>query len=293
LRAVVDIGSHSVLLLAAEGSTQAPLTLAEEYRITALGADMGRTGSISRSAAIRTRFAIEACLERCRALGIHRLLAVGTSALREANNREEVLSILSGPDKLSIRVLSEQEEAELTRRGALSGLDVGTDAMVCDLGGRSTEVSAPGFLRSFALGCQRATEAYLHGDPPGEDELARLHQAIDAWLQGLPAPKGELVCSGGTATTLANIDLALPHFRPDRVHGHRLGCRRLAELAQELATMPEAQRRRLPGMEPDRAGVLPAGAIMLESLCRWHPAGCVVVSARGLCWGVWLTREMW
>ncbi len=292
-RAVIDIGSHSVLLLAAGGPKELPEVLLHQYRITALGAGMDMDRRIQTDAAQRTRKTIEEYLSQCQTLGIGDVRLDGTCALREAGNRNETLEILSGSKKDTIQVLSEAQEAALTRAGALSGLKTsGPDdrAVVADLGGRSTEVTWAGFSRSTSLGCQRATDSYLTSDPPQDQEIARLDEHLSTELAGLPAPPGggRLICSGGTATTLASMDLALFAYRAEAIHGHVLGCQRLDQQARQLMSLPLSERRTLTGLDPDRAPVIPAGAMILHRLCAWHGSGEVLISARGLTWGVWM-----
>jgi exopolyphosphatase/guanosine-5'-triphosphate,3'-diphosphate pyrophosphatase len=296
-RAVIDIGSHSVLLLAASGGPDDPEVLIQDHRITALGAGLDESGRIETQAAVRTRDVLEDFLERIRALGVRDITLVGTSALREARNRNEALNILSGSKDLRVLVLSEAQEARLTRAGALSGLDLdspGDQALVADLGGRSTELTWPGFSRSVGLGCQRASDSVLTGDPPLPEQIDRLRRITAERLAELPAPPGAsaLICSGGTSTSLASVDLALVEYRAESVHGHVLSSQRLKELSGRLVSQPLADRRKIPGLEPDRAGVLPAGALILDELCDWHGGGQVVVSARGLTWGTWLHWDL-
>lgn len=289
IRAVIDIGSHSVLLLVAQGTPERPRVLLEEYQISALGSGLGQTGRIAPEAAARTRRVIDRYLERCRGLQAAEILLVGTSALREAGNRERVLNELSRSTGLQIRVLGREEEAGLTRRGALLGLAAADDALVIDLGGRSTEITGPGIQASLPVGCQRGAEDFLASDPPAEAQIERLRGRVQSRL---PAPPraGPLVFSGGTATTLACMDLGLPAYRGDRVHGHCMSRTRLEEIIRRLAAVRLSERKTLPGIEPGRAGVLPAGSIILDELCRWCRRDSFLISARGLTWGVWLAH---
>jgi len=285
VRAAIDIGSHSVLLLVAEDEHQR--VLREEYRITALGSGLGQTGTITSEAVARTRRVIESYLATCQELGAGQVTLVGTSALREAHNQKEVVAQLSVSP---IRVLSQQEEAELTRRGALWGLEAGDDALVCDLGGRSTEITWPGGKQSLPAGCQRGHEDHLASDPPAEEEISRLRARVRKLLPP-PPPAGTLVVSGGTATALASMDLDLDQYDSQVVHGRKITRTRLAELTRRLVAVPLDERKNLRGVEPGRAEVLPAGALILDELCGWCRRDELLVSARGLTWGVWLSRS--
>lgn len=282
VRAVIDIGSHSVLLLVAEGGQ--PTVLKEQYSITALGSGLGQGGKITRQAAARTRRVIDSYLAACRKLGAAQVSLVGTAALREAQNQEEIVAQLS---ESPIWILSQQEEAELTRRGALSGLDA-RDALVCDLGGRSTEISWPGGGQSLPVGCQRGSEDHLASDPPAEEEISRLRARVQKLLPP-PPPSGTLVASGGTATALASMDLGLDRYDSRAVHGREITKARLLELTRRLVSVTLETRKGLSGIEPGRAEVLPAGAVILAELLGWCRRDRFLVSARGLTWGVWLS----
>lgn len=284
-RAVIDIGSHSVLLLVAEG--EHPGILAEEYRITALGSGLGQTGKITPQAAARTRQVIDSYLATCRELGADQVILVGTAALREAKNQKETVAELSTSP---IRVLSPDEEAALTRRGALSGLEEADDALVCDLGGRSTEIGWPGGTESLPIGCQRGYEDLLASDPPADEEISRLRANVQEQLPAAP-PADTLVVSGGTATTLAAMDLGLSGYDSAAVHGRRITRARLLELIRSLVAVPLDERKSFPGIEPGRAEVLPAGAVIIDELLSWCRQDEFLVSARGLTWGVWLSES--
>jgi len=283
VRAVIDIGSHSVLLLVAEG--EQPAVLAEQYHITALGRGLGATGRIASDAAARTRRVIDSCLATCRRLGADQTVLVGTAALREAKNKKEIASKLS---ESPIRVLSPEEEAGLTRRGALFGLEAGDDAVVCDLGGRSTEISWPGGKQSLPVGCQRGREDHLASDPPADEEIARLRARVRKLLPP-PPPADTLVVSGGTATALAAMDLKLAEYQSAAVHGRKITRTVLSKLIDRLVTVGLDERKQLAGIESGRADVLPAGAVISDELCGWCRRDEFLVSARGLTWGVWLT----
>ena len=283
IRAVIDIGSHSVLLLVAED--RPPRVLAEQYNITALGSGLGQAGKITPEAAGRTRRVIDSYLAACLKLGAARVTLVGTAALREAPNQKEIVRQLSNSP---IQVLSQDEEAELTRQGALSGLDAG-DALVCDLGGRSTEITWPGGKESLPVGCQRGHEDLLASDPPVDAEISRLRAHVQGLLPAAP-PADALVVSGGTATTLAAMDLGLDEYQSELVHGRIITRSRLKEIIGRLIPVPLDERKSLLGIEPGRAEVLPAGAVILDELCGWCRRDDFLVSARGLTWGVWLAH---
>ncbi len=201
------------------------------------------------------------------------MVAVGTSALREAANAEALLAP-AGRLGIEFRVISGEEEAALTLLGVRAGLpDLPPHLLMLDIGGGSTEflLADGGRVRaavSTDLGSVRLTETCLALDPPTPEELGRLRAAVGARLQALrgelPAipPGGVLVGTAGTITTLAAIDLGLASYDPDRVNGYVLSVARSASLLEELAALPLARRRAVPGLEPARADIILAGAMV-------------------------------
>jgi exopolyphosphatase/guanosine-5'-triphosphate,3'-diphosphate pyrophosphatase len=200
----------------------------------------------------------------------------GTSALREAKNGDAFLARAHRETGLAVRVISGEEEARLTLLGARAALRIARGRLLLmDIGGGSTEfvlADGPAILGtvSTGLGVVKLTETHLRSDPPLPDELeavrrvvavrmARLH---DQELPDATMPEGSFVGTAGTVTSLAAIDLALDPYDSMRVTGHRLSRGRVAALYRELAGRTLAERRTVPGLEPARADVIVAGALV-------------------------------
>jgi exopolyphosphatase/guanosine-5'-triphosphate,3'-diphosphate pyrophosphatase len=279
--AVIDLGTNTVRLLVGESDGVGgyrPLYAAQA--ITRLGQGMLADGQLQpepvrRTLAVLAQYRQEA--ERLRACSV---AVVGTSAVRRARNREAFLARALRETGLAIRVISGEEEARLTLLGVRDAIRLGGRPFVMmDIGGGSTEfVLACGQATlasvSTGLGSVVLTEAYLHSDPPSPQQLATVRAAALTELSrqrtgSLSAidPLREpdppcLVGTAGTVTTLAAIDLALESYDPNRVNGHRLPRQRLAALGEMLAALPLARRRLIRGLEPERADVIVAGAVV-------------------------------
>jgi exopolyphosphatase/guanosine-5'-triphosphate,3'-diphosphate pyrophosphatase len=130
----------------------------------------------------------------------------------------------------------------------------------------------------------------LASDPPTDKEISRLRAHVQEQLPAAP-PAGTLVVSGGTATTLASMDLGLAEYDRQSVHGRKIAQARLLELIRRLVSVPLDERKNLLGIEPGRADVLPAGAVIIDELLSWCQQDEFLVSARGLTWGVWLSES--
>lgn len=294
----IDIGTNTVLLLVAErrGSTLVPV--AERMQIVRLGEGVDRTRRLAPAAVERTLGALEEYAAELRSLGVERVEAVGTSALRDAEGAKEFLDAAERILGARPRVVDGPTEAALTFRGALSGLRMSGDVAVFDVGGGSTEVvvgtasagSSPTVkaAKSLDVGSVRLFERHVTQDPASAAELARVAADVDEALAAAPVPVGAapLVGVAGTVTTLASVALGLPEYDSERLHGLVLSRAQIDEVTQRLAALPLDQRRAVAGLSPKRADVIVVGATIVQRVLAWSGASELIVSDRGVRWGV-------
>ena len=276
--AVVDIGTNSTRLLVAEVEDGRIAELDRRTAVTRLGEGVEATGRLADAAMARVSDALAAYREAIDGLGGERVVAVATSAMRDAANGPAFRDEIRRRFDIDARTISGDEEARLTFLGATVGRAAGAQTLVIDIGGGSTEYVTgepggdPGFHVSTRMGSVRHSERHLHTDPPAQAELAALAEDARAVVEtDVPAEVRARVESGiavaGTATSLAAIDQKLDPYDPDKVHGYRLSRASCEELVARLAALPLAERRELPGLHPDRAPTIVAGAgILLESI---------------------------
>ncbi len=273
--AAIDVGTNTLRLLVADAvSPDAYTILHEEQEVTRLGEGLTPGGLLldeprRRSVAVLNRFA-----QVARRFRAEQVAVIGTSAVREGHNREEFAAAITRETGLSLRVIDGQEEARLTLLGVHRGLRLGSRRiLLIDVGGGSTEfiLAAGGTVESAVstgLGVIKLTERYLPSDPPAPSELRALEQVVAARIERLRRElpglgEAALIGTAGTPTTLAAIDLGLPTYNRQKVHGHVLGRSRVGNLFASLAGMPVRERRLIPGLEPGRADVIVAGGAIL------------------------------
>ena len=300
--ASIDIGTNTTLLLLAEGTGPADVrVLAERAEITRLGRGIGRAGDLGREGIERTLAVLRgyATLARAHGAAVH---ALGTEALRRAPNAADFLGPAAEILGTPVEVISGEREAALTFTAATTSFPAlaGQPLVVIDIGGGSTEtiVSEGGVVTarmSLPLGSVRLTERFITTDPPSGAQIEALEAAIaEALSQALagvaaqPAGGGrfELVGTAGTVTTLAAMALGLASYDPDRVHGHRLDRAALDAQIARLARATQAEREKLAGLDPRRADVIFAGACLLRAFVRRLDVPAVLVSDRGIRWGL-------
>lgn len=293
--AIFDIGTNSLLLTIVQVEGGVIRTLAERSRITRLGEGLNTTGKLSDEPIRRSLDALHDFLRECEQAGVDTILAVGTQVLREASNADVFLQACEQRG-LRVEVVSGEREAYLSYLSVVKDPLFAEQAQcltMLDVGGGSVEISGGcgGSLltsRSYPIGAVRLTEAFLHDDPPSTSQILALQEAVLTQLSREPPLKdGErLVGVGGTFVNLASLHHRYTDFAPERVHGATLTLEQMRSLAERLSSLPVAERRSLPGIEPDRAPVLHAGAWIAFCVMQRLQAEAIAVSMRGLRWGL-------
>jgi exopolyphosphatase/guanosine-5'-triphosphate,3'-diphosphate pyrophosphatase len=275
---VVDLGTNSTRLLVAEVQDGHVAERDRRTTVTRLGQGVEATGRLADEAIGRVREALAVYREVLDRLGAVEVVAVATSAMRDAENGPAFRDEIWDRFGIDARTISGDEEARLTFLGATSGRRAGAEMLVIDIGGGSTEYvtgqagSDPGFHVSTRMGSVRHTERHLDSDPPTPDEMRALAEDVRAIIRDdVPSDVRERAEEGiavaGTATTLAAIAEELDPYDPDKVHGYRLGQGTCERIVAQLASLTVAARRGVTGLHPDRAPTIVAGAvILLESM---------------------------
>jgi exopolyphosphatase/guanosine-5'-triphosphate,3'-diphosphate pyrophosphatase len=299
--AVVDIGSNSTRLLIADveppGDTVAMLVKRSE--VTRLGDGVDARGSLSQDAIARVMQTLHDYRAQIDAHRCEANLAVLTAAVRDAVNGAEFAARVRDEFGLDARVLSGDEEAQLTFLGAMSGRESAAGsqwpALVVDIGGGSTEFvvgedHTAGFHASLPVGVVRMSERHIHSDPPASAELDALARDVrSVFHEGLPAaertPVKRAIAVAGTATSAAAIDQQLDPYDPARVESYALSCEVVDRMLRRLAAMSEGERRAVPGLHPDRAPTIVAGLVILGEVMRVFELEQVSVSEHDLLFG--------
>jgi len=296
--AVLDIGTNSTRLLIADVDPQsgAVQELLRRSTVTRLGDGVDAGGSLSAEAMERVFETLASYRRDIDENDCSANLAVLTSAVREAANGEEFTAEVRSRYALDAQILRGEQEAQLTFLGAMAGRPAATEpTVVIDIGGGSTEFvvgigRTAGFHVSVPVGVVRMSERHIHHDPPAPDELQALaRETREAFLEAIPAAERDRVTFGiavaGTATSAASMELELEPYDPGRVHGHTLLLATVELLLARLAEMNEQERRRMPGLDPDRAPTIVAGMILLSVAMRVMDLEQVEVSEHDILYG--------
>jgi exopolyphosphatase/guanosine-5'-triphosphate,3'-diphosphate pyrophosphatase len=294
LTALVDLGSNSVRFMLVRIIPGVGYRVLFDTRArTRLGS--GPDGTLPVDAIRETVDAVTRFLGVPRREPPSRILAIATSAVRDAPNAEELLHLLRIGAGLEVTVLKVEEEARLGALAARASLQL-RDAVVVDLGGCSLQLSAiregePVALGSVPLGALRTTQRYFAHDPPTADELEALRYAVRVSAADLlpsAQPYEPLVGIGGTARAL--VRLVGREVRRGATQRRRLTLSEVEAMCGRLATLTLEERRQFPGLKPSRADVVVAGALVLEELVRLGGYRGLLVAEHGVRHGM-LLRE--
>jgi exopolyphosphatase/guanosine-5'-triphosphate,3'-diphosphate pyrophosphatase len=289
--AVIDIGTNTLLLLIVDPAMHPVVDLC---RFGRLGKGLDASGRLAADAIATS---LEICREYRRVMddhGVARPIVIATQAAREAGNADDFLGpaeqILGAP----IQVIAGEREAELAALAVARTFPelAETRYLVVDVGGGSTEIISVDAGRvvaraSIPIGAVRLTERHLHHDPPTAPEIVALNADIDRQLAALDLPRSvPVIGTAGTATTLAAVKLGLERYDPEAVTGLRISRDAVNVLHARLLALGVADRKAMPGIEPQRADVIAAGAAIFAQILQRIDAPVLITCDRGIRWGL-------
>ncbi len=294
--AAFDIGTNTILMLVADVEASGSLRVVrDEHTIARMGKGVDKERRISEQTLERVEGILQSLLDIAKGEGCERIVAGGTSALRDAGNRDEVVSYLRSQLGLEVWVLTPEEEAQFTFRGTVSGSGTGSAVRtgVIDIGGGSTELMVGSgthadVLTSLDIGAVRLTERWWNGYPASPSALENAGRDIRNALKAVSVEAGGVTWLGvaGTPTTLAAMALGLAAFGPSRINGHVLTREFVERSFDELSRMTLPQLRSHPQIHPDRADIIVAGTLILREIMRGVRIEEIGVSVRGLRFGM-------
>jgi len=291
--AAIDIGTNTALLLVAEVTKQNEIIpIAQEEKIVRLGQGVDRAENLNLEAIGRTLRAIREQVKIAEDLGVEKILISGTSAVRDAANRETLLSEIKNNFGITMQILSGDEEAELTYFGALSNKNLQGDILLVDIGGGSTEFifgTQQKIKHAFSLniGSVRLTERFIRNDPITDTEYKSIRRAVKEQLSSLKSlDAGQLMGIAGTITTMAAMNLQMDTYDSAKVDNSLLTISQAEKIVSDLKKETLSQRKKFLGLKPERADVILAGALILLEVMQHFKFNETLVSDRGVRFGL-------
>jgi len=285
--AAIDIGTNSARLLVARVESGRVVPEFFTLRTCRIGEGMTRAEGLQPEPVARTLRVLREYRQLIRDYGVEKERVVATSAVREAPNAAEFVSQAREETGFNVEVISGEEEAFLNYLGVCRALPNLKSGVVVDIGGGSTEftylVSGSSgsrlCCRSVPIGAVRLTEKPLLL----EGILALLKDVLEE-IKHLP--QKNLVGVGGTITNLAAIDQSLAFYDPEKVHGYRLSTDAVGRILFLLAAKNKEERKRVPGLQPERADIIVAGTTILWAILGYLQVPEIVVSEADILHGI-------
>lgn len=296
--AAIDCGTNSIRLLIGEAAADGQFVeLDRRMTIVRLGEGVDSTRTFSQAALDRTFKAVDDFAAVISSKEVERVRFVATSASRDVLNRAEFEAGIQNRLGVLPDVVSGEEEAALSFRGAVGdlGKDIPGPFLVIDIGGGSTEFvlgkKGPEFARSMDMGCVRMTERHLVENPPTEESIAAATADIDAMIaeafDEVPVKKAKTVIGlAGSVTTVAAMALGLTKYDRNAIHGTELSKDTVHRACQRLLHLTRDQRAALPFMHPGRVDVIGAGALVLDRVMASLPQSTLRVSEHDILDGI-------
>lgn len=300
LVASIDLGSHTARLLIARRSGSSgrlrPLVRERAYIRLAESFERGGEEIIGPDASARVLGVIQGFSSLIADFNVRQVYGVATGIIRDAINRDQFLDHIYEQTHIRIGLISGEREALLSGKGALSALNIKEGpSLVFDLGGGSTEFFYDNRgkveVKSVPLGAAALTKEFIRSDPPDETELDSISKEIDQCLKnahmGL-AGECVVIGTGGSVTTLAAMFHRIPsdEVTPERLNGLTLSLPQVATCLEEMRNLNIEQRMRLPGLDPERANVIVAGALVVIGIMKYLGAFELIVSMSDLLEGL-------
>ncbi len=303
MKAAIDIGTNTVLLLVAEIENGTVKPVYEEQHMPRLGKGVDAEHNIGPKAEKRVIEALKACQQtlKTKYSQINKVTVTATSAVRDANNRAAFIAAVKRETGFSIRLLNGAEEAECTAVGALSVLPDRNlpEVLILDIGGGSTEVAQVKNtnvtdVHSFDMGAVRFTERFMSGNPPTEKEILACRKAVSELYNSRPFEfSGQPFTAlgvAGTLTTLAGMALKLKSYEPDKINGYELQIETVRYFIQEFSIhSQEEMLGRHPVYLKGREDIFMAGLLILEGFMEHFEIESLKISTGGIRHGALLT----
>jgi exopolyphosphatase/guanosine-5'-triphosphate,3'-diphosphate pyrophosphatase len=291
--AVIDLGSNSFRLVVFTHAGEWWKRTDEIYEPVRVGEHQEEGGPLRPEPMERALETIELFAHFCRATGIERVRPLATSAIREASNRKAFVRAARERAELDIQVLSREEEAHYGYLAVVNSTTL-RDGVALDIGGGSMQLTQvqdrlAGDARSWRLGAVVTTERFLPTDRVKPKQLKALREHVRDELRSapwLPGAPGQLAGIGGTVRNLAAAAMLAEELPSYGVQGFSLRRETLDDLVETFAERTPAERRKVPGIKPERGDLILAGAVVVQTVMEVGGFDAMEVTEAGLREGV-------
>ena len=294
--ASIDLGSNSTRLLIADITDGTISSIHKEHKVTRMGDNLTKSKNISKESIKRVLKALTQYFKTIDINGVENVQIVGTAALRDAENSEEVIMQIQKKFDVEIDIVSGEEEGVLTSLGVLHSLEDIQNFLIVDIGGRSTEFiydkNNKIISNSLDIGVVSLSELFFSELPPSNESIKRAIDVIDRTLLDLSDFENRLfVGVAGTFTSLASIFLKQDRFNEEEIHLTEISNKDLFEINNSIIQMTEAQIiTSFKGIDPKRAKTIQSGILLANQIISKYNVNSIKVSNSDILEGLILKK---
>ena len=294
--ASIDLGSNSTRLLIAEVNDQGLNVLTRMHIVTKMSEKIEQTGVISTEAFKRVNPALRNFKKLLTENDVEDVFVVGTAALRDAKNSEEIIENIKRKYDFEVEVLSGHEEGITTSIGVLHFMENTENFLIIDIGGRSTEFiyefENKIISKSLNLGVVTLSEKYFSNLPIGQELIDEAKLKIETELSQLDIKdKKNVIGVSGTALSLASIFLDQQNFNEEELHEIKIDTDNVQEINKRILKMTEAEIiTKFRGIDPKRASTITSGIFLLEIILSHYSNSPIIISKNDILEGLILKK---
>ncbi len=298
---IIDLGSNTARLVIAELFTEGRYMVVDELKESLrLGQDMDRDGFLKPQRIAETIKTLKMFKRLCDASGVERIIAVGTSAVRKAKNQRSFLDEIQVACNISVRVLTEEEEATLVYRGVINSMDI-PKGIILEIGGGSTKIIYYNRrnLLSYAFlpfGAVTLTELFQNDSTPQEaaahveEFFTEQLKKID-WLKDVD-PEAQMIGVGGSFRNLFKINRLVRKYPLDTPHNYKITDEDFIGIYDMLRSLDVDKRKKIKGLSPHRADIMPAAAAIVKAFVSYMQIPQFTIGACGLREGLLVNQAL-
>ena len=298
---IIDLGSNTARLVIVELFTDGHYMVVDELKESVrLGQDMDRDGFLKPQRIAETIKTLKTFKRLCDASGVDRIIAVGTAAVRRAKNQRSFLDEIQVSCNITIRVLTEEEEAILVYRGVINSMDI-PKGLILEIGGGSTKIiyyNRRNLLNfaSLPFGAVTLTDLFVNDATP-QEAAAHVEEFFTEQLKKLPwlndiDPETQVIGVGGSFRNLFKISKLVRKYPLDIPHNYRMGTEDFTGIYDMLRVLDVDKRKKIKGLSPNRADIMPAAMAIVKSFLSYMNVETFTIGGCGLREGLMLNQAL-
>ncbi len=298
---IIDLGSNTARLVIVEMFTDGHYMVVDELKETVrLGQDMDRDGFLKPQRIAETIKTLKMFKKLCDASGVDRIIAVGTAAVRRAKNQRSFLDEIQVSCNITIRVLSEEEEAVLVYRGVINSMDI-PKGLILEIGGGSTKIiyyNRRNLLNyaNLPFGAVTLTDLFAADATPQEAAL-HVEEFFTEQLKKLPwlsevDPEAQMIGVGGSFRNLFKITKLVRKYPMDIAHNYRMDAEDFTGVYDMMKALDVDKRKKIKGLSPNRADIMPAAMAIVKSFVSYMNIQNFIIGGNGLREGLMVNQAL-